>query len=300
MVANDTRSCEMEEIKSLVMYGTKLQKMYQPQTYVMTTAKPKDKDKKDEKECLGFDDKEEKPGSSLESRISSSSADKNDPNNVDVRFVTTVEHEGSLYTYKVANYGRKNVFFSMGELTKFWDNETLVKVRGKVVHPWPIKSQEDNVFLLPAREDQDGPKDKDKDKGGPVTALPPSDLDGAFEKATNTREIDEGLLNNALYKKAVAEALKAKQEQQKKYVEDPKLVGPTPAQAARQRFLEVLEGGTVEDKDKEPKAEVFQVEVGRNLPLQEKQVKCLIYSPDNKKDPIEGGKITVYLPKIEE
>jgi hypothetical protein len=102
-----------------------------------------------------------------------------------------------------------------------------------------------------ARAD-DKDKDKDKDnKGGPVAALPPSDLDGAFEKATNPKEMDEGLLNNALYKKAVAEALKAKMEMEQKYRDNPKLKAQTPAQAARQRFLEVLQSGTVEEKPKD-------------------------------------------------
>jgi uncharacterized protein YbcC (UPF0753/DUF2309 family) len=93
--------------------------------------------------------------------------------------------------------------------------------------------------------------DKDKDKGGPVAALAPSPLDGAFEKAMNTKEIDEGLLNNDLYKKAVKAALKAKQDQQKRYADDPKLVGPTPAQAARVAFLEALRGEAKEDKPKD-------------------------------------------------
>jgi outer membrane protein TolC len=75
-----------------------------------------------------------------------------------------------------------------------------------------------------------------------VGALPPHPLDSAFENAKTARAIDEGLLNNPLFKKAVAEALKAKQEQEAKFKENPKLRDASPAQRARLKFLEVLNG----------------------------------------------------------
>src|SRR5262245_6030628 len=93
-------------------------------------------------------------------------------------------------------------------------------------------------------------KDKDKDKGG-VTALPPSPLDGAFEKATDEKGIDEGLLNNDLYKKAVKAALKAKKDMEQKYKDNPKLKAETPAQAARRAFLNTLQEAAADDKPKD-------------------------------------------------
>src|SRR5205085_12077966 len=83
------------------------------------------------------------------------------------------------------------------------------------------------------------PKTEDQKPGVGVTALPPHPLDKVFEKDTE-KAINEGLLNNELYKKAVTEAMKAKLEQGKKFKDNPKFVGPSPAQAARTKFLEVL------------------------------------------------------------
>ncbi len=76
----------------------------------------------------------------------------------------------------------------------------------------------------------------------PVTALPPHPLDGAFEKATTAKGIDEGLLNNPHFKNAVAAALKAKQDQEKEYREKKNLASSSPAQAARNAFLRALAG----------------------------------------------------------
>ena len=80
---------------------------------------------------------------------------------------------------------------------------------------------------------------QDKDKK-PVGALPPHKLDGAFEKAKTEKAIMEDLMKNDLFKKAVAEALKAKQKREKEMVENPKILSATPSQAARQKFLEII------------------------------------------------------------
>lgn len=95
------------------------------------------------------------------------------------------------------------------------------------------------VLLVGLSGADDKPKGDDK-KGGVVTALPPHPLDGAFEKAVTEKQLNEALLNDDLYKKAVKEALKAKQAQEKNYKDNPKFVGASPAQSARQAFLRVL------------------------------------------------------------
>jgi hypothetical protein len=95
-----------------------------------------------------------------------------------------------------------------------------------------------------------GADDKDKSK---VAALAPHPLDKVFEKATTEKQVDEGLLNDELFKKAVTAALKAKKDQEQKYKDDPKLIGPTPAQAARVKFLEVLKNEKTDDKPKDDK-----------------------------------------------
>lgn len=74
----------------------------------------------------------------------------------------------------------------------------------------------------------------------PVKALPPHPLDGAFEKAKTTKEINEALLNNAQYKKAVAAALKTKLDAEKQQAANPKVAGPSPTSLARKKFIEVL------------------------------------------------------------
>ena len=86
----------------------------------------------------------------------------------------------------------------------------------------------------------------------PVGALPPHPLDGAFEKATTVKGANEGLLNNEHYKKAVAEAFKAKQDVEKQRAATPNFAGPSPAQAARKKFLEIL-AGEGENKNEEKK-----------------------------------------------
>jgi hypothetical protein len=76
----------------------------------------------------------------------------------------------------------------------------------------------------------------------PRSALPPHPLDAVFEGRTE-RDCRNNILNNALYGKAFKEAMKAKAEQEEKYRKNPKLRDATPAQAARRRFLEVLNDG---------------------------------------------------------
>lgn len=71
-----------------------------------------------------------------------------------------------------------------------------------------------------------------------VAALPPHPLDGAFARP----KITDGLLNNDLFKKAVQEAAKARKEQEERFKKNPGFAGPTPAQAARMKFLKVLNG----------------------------------------------------------
>ena len=73
-----------------------------------------------------------------------------------------------------------------------------------------------------------------------IEALPPHPLDAAFEKANNERAADNALLNNPLFQKAVKAALQAKADQEKRFRDNPKLKDASPAQKARQKFLEVL------------------------------------------------------------
>lgn len=89
-----------------------------------------------------------------------------------------------------------------------------------------------------------------KDDRLKVMALPPHPLDKVFEKAATEKQINEGLLNDDLFKKAVKEALKAKKEQEQRYKDNPTLVGASPAQAARVKFLEMLRNETKEERDK--------------------------------------------------
>ncbi len=86
--------------------------------------------------------------------------------------------------------------------------------------------------------------EKPKEKP-PVGALKPSPLDDAFEKAATERDINNALLNNDLYKKAVKAALEAKKKVEKDIKDNPRRAGATPAQAARAAFLRTLSG---EDK----------------------------------------------------
>ncbi len=93
------------------------------------------------------------------------------------------------------------------------------------------------MCVAEAEEKNDEKKSEEKPN---VSALPPHPLDGVFEKATTEKQVDEGLLNNPHFKKAVAAALKAKKDQEQRFRDNPKLKDASPAQAARRAFLEVL------------------------------------------------------------
>lgn len=71
-------------------------------------------------------------------------------------------------------------------------------------------------------------------------ALPPHPLDSAFQRGTSANDLTNGLLNNQLFKQAVAAAAKAKQDRLAEMQRNKGMVGPTPEQAARQAFLNTL------------------------------------------------------------
>src|SRR5262249_37699200 len=73
-----------------------------------------------------------------------------------------------------------------------------------------------------------------------IAAAPPHPLDTAFEKGHSDRDFIEGLSHNALYKKALKEAVSAKKQREEDFRKNPHLMAPSPPQAARLRFLEVL------------------------------------------------------------
>jgi hypothetical protein len=74
-------------------------------------------------------------------------------------------------------------------------------------------------------------------------ALPPHPLDGAFARGNTPNDLTNGLLNNDLFKKAVAAAAKAKAETIAARRQNPNVGGPTPEQAARKKFLDMLNEG---------------------------------------------------------
>jgi hypothetical protein len=112
---------------------------------------------------------------------------------------------------------------------------------------------------------------QDKDKDRPRTALPPHPLDSVFERRTEN-DCRNAMINNALYNRAFKEALKAKREAEEQSRRDPSLRSSTPAQAARQRFLEVLNAAG-EPMDKVGKDKKFPMD-----------------RPKEKKEPIDKGK----------
>jgi len=80
-----------------------------------------------------------------------------------------------------------------------------------------------------------------KEDRAPRTALPPHPLDWAFEEPKDISAITYRLLKDPLFKQAVENALKAKQETETKYKENPNLCAARPAQAARLAFLKTLQ-----------------------------------------------------------
>lgn len=99
--------------------------------------------------------------------------------------------------------------------------------------------------FLNADEKKPDEKKAEKPTAG---ALPPHPLDNAFERANTERDIDNALLNNDLYKKAMTEALKARRAQEEEFRKNPKLKDASPAQKARLKFLEVLQEGKSPEK----------------------------------------------------
>ena|SRR5271166_5839111 len=88
------------------------------------------------------------------------------------------------------------------------------------------------AFSLAALNAGDNPKSR---------ALAPHPLDAVFSKE-DAESVNKALLRCPRYKKAVAEALKIKKAEEKRYKDHPGLIGATPAQSARLKFLEVLQG----------------------------------------------------------
>jgi len=87
-----------------------------------------------------------------------------------------------------------------------------------------------------------GDKKVEEKKPAVVGEVAPHPLDIAFEKAKTAKELDNALLNDPTFKAAVKAALKAKADTEEAKKKNPNLVGPSPSRAARQKFLDVLNG----------------------------------------------------------
>ena len=72
--------------------------------------------------------------------------------------------------------------------------------------------------------------------------LPPHPLDAVFA-ADSVKGVNEALLDNELFKRAVKEALKTKADHEEWIRKHPPVPGPSSTQLARQKFLEVLTNG---------------------------------------------------------
>ena len=73
----------------------------------------------------------------------------------------------------------------------------------------------------------------------PALALKPILLDAAFEKPADEKALKESLAKDKQYQKAVKAAIAAKTDREKAMADGLK-IGPSPAQAGRVKFLEVL------------------------------------------------------------
>jgi len=82
---------------------------------------------------------------------------------------------------------------------------------------------------------------------GPVGVLQGMPIDGAFEKGGTEKQMTEALLNDKVFKAAIKAALAAKMGQEEMKRKKPGIAGPSPAQAARVKFLETLEGKLAEE-----------------------------------------------------
>ena len=69
--------------------------------------------------------------------------------------------------------------------------------------------------------------------------LPPTPFDEPFKKADSVKTLQDALLNDATFKKALTEAVTAYAEVEN---QNPKVVGPSAAQAARRAFQDALAG----------------------------------------------------------
>lgn len=72
-------------------------------------------------------------------------------------------------------------------------------------------------------------------------AVKPSPLDIAFKEG-DEEEVTKSIVASEPFKRAVSEAIKARDARKAAVKQRPKSLGITPAQAARVKFIEVLEG----------------------------------------------------------
>jgi hypothetical protein len=106
-----------------------------------------------------------------------------------------------------------------------------------------------SVAILLASSERATPQPKDKEAPKGVGEVAPHELDDVFEKG----DITTNLINHPLYKKAVKAALKAKQDREQDRKKNP--IGPSPARAARIKFLEVLLGEEKAERGAKPPPE---------------------------------------------
>lgn len=72
-------------------------------------------------------------------------------------------------------------------------------------------------------------------------AIQPSPLDAAFKEG-DEEEVIKAITESEAFRRAVREAIKARDDRKTAIKLRPKSLGVTPAQAARVKFLETLEG----------------------------------------------------------
>jgi hypothetical protein len=142
LVSNDTIVKEKTEKQSLVMYGPKLAKKHELQTFLMADPKPHKDDKEDGEGKLRL-------GSPLESQIVCTFSDKAEIKRVDVWFRTEVSEDRRTYTYTATSYGSQVLLFSVDDLMKKWNRENLEKMSGKVKKSWNSQNEADKFFRLP-------------------------------------------------------------------------------------------------------------------------------------------------------
>lgn len=73
-------------------------------------------------------------------------------------------------------------------------------------------------------------------------AIPPAPIDSAFQ-AGNEKDVTIAIIESEVFKKAIKEAVKARDVRKGEIGADPsKSLGISPSQAARVRFIQVLQG----------------------------------------------------------